>query len=280
MRLWILSDLHVELTRGWDLPPPVARPDFDILVVAGDLIPRMERGVRWLLERVPDKPVVYVPGNHEAYGTDIDRTVEKAMEAAEGTRIFVLQDRWVRLGGVVFAGATLWTDFALFGDEHRAMAVAADRMNDFRKIRTARYVERFRPPHALARHRKSRAFLESELNNRRGDKLVVVSHHAPIPARGYRLAPHHPDTQLTSEEILTAAYRSNLTSLMWPQPIGDGKNSLRPADLWIFGHTHESEDVVIGRTRVVSNAKGYGPWMPKVPRWDNPNFNPNFVVEI
>jgi len=280
VRLWILSDLHVELTRGWDLPPPEARPDFDVLVVAGDLIPRMERGVRWLLERVPDQPVVYVPGNHEAYGTDIDRTVEKAMEAAEGTRIFVLQDRWIRLGDVVFAGATLWTDFALFGDERRAMAVAADRMNDFKKIRTGRYVERFRPPHALARHRKSRAFLEAELRKRPRDKLVVVSHHSPIPAPGNRLAQHHQDTQLTSEEILTAAYRSDLTSLMWLQRMANGKNALRPADLWIFGHTHESEDVVIGHTRVVSNAKGYGPWMPKVPRWDNPNFNPNFVLEI
>ena len=36
-------------------------------------------------------------------------------------------------------------------------------MNDFKKIRTAKYVERFRPPHALARHRESRAFFESEM---------------------------------------------------------------------------------------------------------------------
>ena len=43
--LWILSDLHLELTRGWDLPSGDARPRFDVLVVAGDLIPRMERGV-------------------------------------------------------------------------------------------------------------------------------------------------------------------------------------------------------------------------------------------
>ena len=79
---------------------------------------------------------------------------------------------------------------------------------------------------------------------------------------------------------MTAAYCSDLTSLTWPQPMANGKNALRPADLLIFGHTHKSEDVVIGHTRVVSNAKGYGPWMPKVPHWDNPNFNPNFVLEI
>ena len=76
--LWILSDLHLELTRGWDLPSGDARPRFDVLVVAGDLVPRMERGVAWLRERVPDRPVIYVAGNHEGYGCDVDRTVEKA----------------------------------------------------------------------------------------------------------------------------------------------------------------------------------------------------------
>ena len=68
MRLWILSDLHLELTRGWDLPSGAARPDFDVLVIAGDLIPNMERGVAWLAERVTDRPVVYIAGNHEFMG--------------------------------------------------------------------------------------------------------------------------------------------------------------------------------------------------------------------
>jgi predicted phosphodiesterase len=280
MRLWILSDLHLELTRGWDLPPPAERPDFDVLVVAGDLIPRMERGVKWLLERVPDRPVIYVPGNHEAYGVDVDRTVEKAMEAAQGTKVFVLQNRWIRLGDVTFAGATLWTDFSLFGGQRRAMAVAADRMNDHKKIRTARYLERFLPRHALARHMESRAFLEAEMRKPRGGPLVVVTHHAPMPGRGYRLAPHYLGTRLSDEEVLAAAYRTDLTELMWPAPIGNGFDARRPADLWVFGHTHESEDVTIGHTRIVSNAKGYGPWPGQQATWDNPRFDPNFVIEI
>ena len=77
MRLWILSDLHLELTRGWDLPSGADRPDFDVLVVAGDLVPKMERGVAWLAERVTDRAVVLIAGNHEFYGVDVDRTVEK-----------------------------------------------------------------------------------------------------------------------------------------------------------------------------------------------------------
>jgi predicted phosphodiesterase len=272
-----LSDLHVELTRGWDLPAEAARPRFDVMIVAGDLIPRMERGVRWLLERVPDRPVIYVPGNHEGYGCDVDRTVEKAKQAANGSKVFVLQNRWIRLGDVTFAGATAWTDFDLFGDQGRAMTVAADRMNDFRKIRVSRYRDRFRPQHALARHRESRAFLETEMSKPRGGPLVVVTHHAPHPGRSF---PQYQKERLSDEEILTAAYRSDLTSLMWPAPVEGGRHSLRPADLWIYGHTHESEDVTIGCTRVVSNAKGYGPWLPRHRAWDNARFDPNFVIDI
>jgi predicted phosphodiesterase len=277
MLLWDLSDLHLELTRGWDLPSGDARPRFDVMVIAGDLIPRMERGVAWLLERVPDRPVIYVAGNHEAYGTDIDRTVEKARQAAAGTNVFVLQNQAIRLGNVTFAGATTWTDFNLFGDQRRAMAVAADKMNDFRKIRTERYLDRFRPQHALARHLESRAFFETEMRKPRPGPLIAISHHAPHPGRA--LLPIESAGRLSDDEILEAAYRSDLTSLMAPAP-DHGRGALRPADVWIFGHTHESLDTTICSTRLVSNAKGYGPWLPKEPSWENPDFDPNYVIEI
>jgi hypothetical protein len=67
---------------------------------------------------------------------------------------------------------------------------------------------------------------------------------------------------------------------MRPAPLADGENALHPADLWIYGHTHESEDVTIGLTRIVSNAKGYGPWPGQQRTWDNASFDPNFVIEI
>jgi predicted phosphodiesterase len=275
MRLWILSDLHVELTRGWDLPSGDARPQFDVLVVAGDLIPRAERGVKWLRERVPDRPIIYIVGNHEFYGADEFRTVEKAKALSAGTNIHVLQHESVRIGNVTFAGATTWTDFELFGDQHLAMRLAAEGMNDFRKIRTARYERRFQPHHAYARHVAARMFFEGEMRKLRPGKLVVVSHHAPHPGPTLALSdPPKPD------EILNAAYRSDLTALMRPAYDDDGRGALKPADLWIYGHTHESEDTVIGATRVVSNAKGYGPWLPQQRACDNPRFNPNFVIEI
>lgn len=258
MRLWIMSDLHLEMTRGWDLPPDDARPDFDVMIVAGDLITRMERGVKWLLERVPDRPVIYVPGNHEGYGTDIDRTVEKARIAAANTNIHVMQNDAVEIGGVTFIAATLWTDFDLFGDPYRAMDVAAETMNDYRKIRKGSYLYRLRPSDTLARHMRSRDFIARELRLAKTERRVVISHHGP-----------HPRTIKAGFErdLISAAYVSDLTDLM------------TGAGLWIYGHTHESRDFVVGSTRVVSNAQGYGPWSAGE-TWDNASFNPNFVIEI
>ncbi len=281
MRLWVLNDLHVELTRGWDLPAPADRPDFDVMVVAGDLIPKLERGVRWLADRVPDKQSILVPGNHEFYGCDVDRTVEKALEAAEGTNVHVLQNRAVKIFNVTFAGATLWTDFDLYGDPRRAMAVAGERMNDSKKIRKKSYAERFLPRDALARHKDSRAFIEGELRKDRADgKLVVVSHHAPVPDPRLPAAPSGAGGTVSDEKMLDAAYRSDLTALMSPQPAADGRGALLPADLWVFGHTHESFDAIVGGTQLVSNAKGYGPWPPKERTWENASFDPNFVIDI
>lgn len=273
MRLWAMSDLHLELTRGWNLPAPEERPDFDVMIVAGDLIPRAERGVKWLLERVQDRPVIYAMGNHEAYGTDIDRTLEKAKLAAAGTNVHALENECTQIGDVTFACCTLWTDFGINGDAHRAMAVAGERLNDSKKIRMSAYRQRFLPQHAVTRHLKSRVFLNAEMRKSRSDgKLVVVTHHAPVPEMSH-------EAGLGTDHELYPAYRSDLRSLMSPAP-DDGRGALRPPDLWIYGHTHESFDAVIGDTHVVSNAKGYGPWPPRQRAWDNPHFDPNLVIKI
>jgi predicted phosphodiesterase len=255
-----MSDLHLELTRGWDLPSGDARPAFDVLVVAGDLITRMERGVAWLQARVADRQVVYVPGNHEFYGTDIDRTVEKARAAAAGSNIHVLQNDSVTLAGVTFLGCTLWTDFDLFGDADYAMTTAAETMNDYKKIRTENYERRLRPMHTLQRHQRSRDFLARELRKPKAGPRIVVTHMGP-----------HPDAARRGSEndISSAAYTSDCSDLM---SMG--------VDLWIFGHTHETRDSVVGGTRLVTNQKGYGPWLPREPTWDNEAFDPLFTIEI
>jgi predicted phosphodiesterase len=252
MRLWIGSDFHIDASGGWDLPPPNARPNFDVLVIAGDLIPRAERGVAWLRERVTDRPIVFVPGNHEFYGCDIDRTVEKARRAAAGTNLRILQNDAVEIDGVLFVGATLWTNFELFGNRDLAMRRAAEGMNDYRRIRKRRYLERLRPADTLARHFESREFIKRVTRESTAARKVVVTHHGCV-REALKAG--------TETDILSAAYTSDCSDL------------LENVDLWAYGHTHESRDFKVGRrARIISNSKGRP--------GDNIHFDPNYVIEI
>jgi Icc-related predicted phosphoesterase len=262
MKIWVLSDIHCELTLGWDLPPASRWPEFDTLVMAGDLMPRMEHGVEWLRKRFIDRPVVYVAGNHEAYRCDIDRTREKAKEAATDSNVFVLENETIALHGTRFIAGTLWTDFQLFGAPDMAMRTAAEKMNDYRLIRTNSYSRQLRPVDTLSRHMITRSFIESELAKPFSGPTVIVTHHAPY--RGAIRRGHEQD-------ILSAAYVSDLSEII---------ERYQPA-LWIYGHTHQSDDTCIARTRVVSNAKGYGPY-PRLgmKRWENPNFDQRLTIVV
>lgn len=262
MRLWIFSDIHLELTDYWDLPTLAERPDFDVMIVAGDLIPRMERGVTWLREKVPDRPVIYVAGNHEFYRTDIDQSLAKAREAAAGSNVHILENDSVVIDGVRFVGGTLWTDFLLFGDAAAAMRAAGAQMNDFRLIRMNNYTRRLQPIDALARHMATRAHIDDELGRPFAGPSIVVTHHVPYRAgfkRGYE------------NDIVSAAYVSDLSDLITRH---------QPA-LWVYGHTHQSDDTMLGRTRIISNSKGYGPYRRLgLTTWENPSFDPALTIEV
>jgi predicted phosphodiesterase len=250
MKLWILSDIHTELTTDWDLPVPGQQPDFDVLIVAGDLMPGMEKGVHWLADRVKDKPVVYIAGNHEGYGTDLEVTWSKAKDAARGTNILVMENETIIIDGVRVIAGTLWTDFQLFGNPEVAMLAAGAGMNDYRRIAMDDHSRRLDPSDTLSRHRATVNYIEGELARAHDGPTVVVTH---------------------ENDILSAAYVTDLGALILRcQP-----------DLWVFGHTHQSDDTRIGRTRIVSNAKGYGPH-PALRRttWENPAFDPTFTVDI
>ena len=70
-KIQALSDLHLE--HGGAVPPHV--PGADVIVLAGDLAPHCEGLVERLRDHWAAAPhVLYVLGNHEFYGTEIDET--------------------------------------------------------------------------------------------------------------------------------------------------------------------------------------------------------------
>jgi predicted phosphodiesterase len=247
VKLHILNDLHTEFE---DFAPPLT--DADVVILAGDIGVGPE-GLYWAERRFPDRHVIYVPGNHEFYRHDIALVAE--LKACAPQHIHVLDDDAVVVGGVRFLGSILWTDFALFGEAQRslAMQVARRRVTDFSLIR---YHGRcFAPEDAGARHAASRDWLAARLAETCDGRTVVVTHHAPS-ARSV-----HPRY---AENPLSPAFASNLEALM------DGRH----AALWVHGHMHESFDYAVHGTRIVCNPRGYAPQAL------NPDFRPGWVVEI
>jgi hypothetical protein len=104
----------------------------DVVVLAGD-IHAGARGPGWAREAFPDKPIVYVPGNHEFYGQHWMQLLDPLREMARKHDVHFLENDAVELGGVRFLGASLWADFELFGRERRvdAQHLACSSMNAY-----------------------------------------------------------------------------------------------------------------------------------------------------
>ena len=116
-RLRILSDLHLN-NRGWQAPTVPA----DLVILAGD-ISNGTAGLRWARENFPDMPIVYVSGNQELYGHNIEDLVPRMRDLAKQLDIHFLERDVVYLNDLRILGTTLWTDFDLFGQSARWMAI-------------------------------------------------------------------------------------------------------------------------------------------------------------
>lgn len=261
MRIWILSDLHIEQSR-WDVPDPV--PEFDVLIAAGDIHDPLSAGVRWLAERAEGRPVIYVSGNHEYYAHRQPFTVndeaKRGQVLADALGIHLLQDREIIIDGVRFLGSTLWTDYAIYGNPAAAMRHAQSGMNDHRVIFSLEAGKPLTPEEALSWHRQSLFWLSESLRVSFEGKSVVVTHHLPHPKS------IHPRF---AGDPLNPAFCSDLSELV----------EKSGAALWVHGHTHESCDYIAGNTRVVCNPKGYGP-VRAGGQYENANFDVGLIVEI
>lgn len=247
MRIRILSDLHLEFG---ELPlPDIAA---DLILFAGDIHTKLH-GVRWMLGRFPATKMLYVGGNHEYYGENFPRLNDKILELIRGTGVHFLENEEVEIGGFRFFGATLWTDFSLFGDPF-AGKIEALQMNDYKRIRLSPSFRKLRPSDTRVCHLKTVCALESFLKSGPAGRSVVLTHHAP----SIRSLPEE-----RRSELISSAYASDLEWLIERhEPL-----------LWVHGHIHASQDYWIGRTRVISNPRGY-------PDKVNPGFDDRLVLDL
>lgn len=277
MKIHLLSDLHLEFSM---MNKGLSSVDSDVVVLAGD-IATGAKGIAWAAMVWPDRPVLYVPGNHEFYGRSYTAHRKTMREVADQYDNVHLIDRdAVVIGETLFVGATLWTDFEFWGKgdivkQADAMAAAARGMNDFRLIRVDAPDEgsrRFTPEDSVRIFNIELEFLRTHLQSDlevlatkfgvgRIRKRVVVTHHLPSSRSVHRRY---------TESELTPAFASHLDE------------TVALSDLWLHGHTHDSSDYVVERdeghcARVVCNPRGYCRFEQDV---ENFGFNPGLVVEI
>ena len=265
MRLLILSDIHLEWAR-FD-PPPTDL--FDAVVLAGD-ISQGPKAVAWAQRDATfgAKPVVLVPGNHEFYGLERERTLELMRKRAQGSNVHVLDRNELVLTGasgerVRFLGATLRTDFAVYGpDIAAAMAVARVGLNDFAGSIRQRHElgqRRFTPEDSAREHELSRTWLAQCLAQPcpEAGATVVVTHHGPSVRS---IVPEY------EGHDLNPCFVSELPVSFFARPV-----------LWVHGHIHSSVDYRINKTRVLTNPRGY---RRRDSSFENVDFRDDLVIEV
>ena len=257
MKIQLLSDLHIEFGDY-----RYQSTDADVVILAGDIHVGVS-GVVWAASQIKDKPVIYVLGNHEYYRHVFPDLAQTLKETTAGTNIHVLENDMFSFEGVNFFGATLWTDFALFGDPREASFHCEHRMNDFKKIQfSANQVEgeqlklnsKVKATDIARVHDQSLSWLAANLELHQGQTNVVVTHHGPNMSS---LPPNRRD------DLVCAGYASDLTKFI---------ERFSP-NAWVHGHIHSNCDYQVSSCRVLCNPRGYS-------ERANPEFNGHFCFEV
>jgi predicted phosphodiesterase len=247
----LVSDLHFKDSEHRFNPPELDDDWRTILLVAGDL-GHKDRAIEWFHEMSQRfAHVVVVLGNHDFYnydqydnyskefGSEHDTFSEKwhywQQQLAALEHVHLLENEVIELNDVRIIGATLWSDFL---DDPFIMRTAQLNMADYRLILDDETKEPISPRVMQTKHRNSVCFIEQALKET-AMPSVVITHHAPtwqsITSQNYL------------EDELTHAYNSNLDELI--------KRS--SASLWVYGHTHNAHQVMIGDTMVMTNPYGF-----------------------
>ncbi|MDQ6963189.1 MAG: metallophosphoesterase [Mariprofundaceae bacterium] len=248
MKIQLLSDLHIEFEHFY-----YESTNADVIVLAGDIHIK-DKGIRWALDQIKDKPVLYVLGNHEFYGKAYPKHIESLKELAEQSNVHVLENKGMTIDGVNFFGCTLWTDFQLYGDARLTGYECQQIMNDYKKIRLSPQYRKLRSIDTSNIHRHSLHSLQAELAAKAGEKNIVISHHGP------------------SERSLASTAKGEVVSAAYVSSLEDTIYTYQPT-YWLHGHMHCSSDYQVGGCRVLCNPKGY-------PHQPNQAFNAGFCFDV
>lgn len=232
MKVRIYSDLHLEFLKE---APPLDLPPVDLVVLAGD-IGVGTQGIQWAKSAFKNQPVVYVMGNHEYYGGEMNRILDMAKAEAAGSNVHLLERSTLELPNVTVLGCTLWTDFKLLRAAHQNVCKARARqfMMDYSSIQFGRRI--VHPDDTQRISEASYLWMYQTIRNST-KPIIAVTHHAPSMKMG------NPNYDL---DEMSACFASHYDALLQ-----------RPVKLWVWGHMHHCFDYEEDGIRRISHQKGY-----------------------
>jgi len=257
MKISLVSDLHLDFAS-------VQLPGGEVLILAGDICEyrsfkkELPSVVNFFKNECPKYEQVFmVMGNHEHYRYRLDKTYESLVELLPAN-VRLLENETVDYRGVVFMGATLWTD--LDGNSPIATIALKNGMNDYRAIENyysdTGFYHKLTPEYTYRLHNNTLDYFRASLAEYQSRPVVVITHHAP-------------SYQSIHERYLgdgmNAGYASNLDEFILDHP---------QIKYWLHGHTHTAFDYQVGSTRVLCNPRGYYPHEPDT------GFNPDLTFEV
>lgn len=234
-----------------------SRIDEDVLVLAGDIHTRY-RHEEIIKQVPPEVQILFVAGNHEYYRSEFNAVNEffYNLQAKYPNFKWLNNERFV-YNDVDFYGGTMYTDFSLYGERNKEMAIVdcSRGINDFyvTRIEIDGETRTWRAEDHEREFRKFERGLKSWLkDSEASEKRIVISHFAPSP------------------QTIAPQYEGSLIN---PYFTVDMEKYMGWKGMWLYGHTHSSCDLMVGETRVIANPKGYGNENARA-------YNPHLVLEI
>lgn len=258
MKIQILSDLHLERMDDYERVSLYSRisPWFqnfdslkgapDVLVLAGDIMEAKYYGdLRDALEGLVEgyKHVIYVPGNHEYYGSDpetVNRNLDTLMKDLPNIQVLRNGESY-SIGTQNFIGGTMWYRPDPLTDASRV------HFSDFKYIRNFY-------DWVYARQADFEVKLERMLDS----EDIVITHHLP------------------SMQSVAPEYKKATSNAWFVCEMDYFLEEYRPK-LWIHGHTHVKQDYIHSTSgvRVICNPGGYE-FEPET----QAKFDPQLIIEV
>lgn len=244
MRIHLISDLHFEANGEYEIP--VIKGKNSVNLVCGDITENHSETENILNDlKKQHSNLYYVMGNHDYYGSDLVRG-----NPSHNSCVFLNDNTILIL-------TTLWTDYNNYNK--KTIKWCYETFDDFNKI----YYDGLKvTPYKLAEeHENAKNFIHSISASYPEHRIIVASHHAP----SLKSTPECPN------EDEKYYYASDMDDF-----ILEHKNII----LWCHGHTHISNDYMIGQCRVVSNPFGF----EGNTNWhhidNSEKFDPDFLIEV